>query len=90
MRATLGVNVNAAAPPKSQPFVEPMTTGHGISVKQLNTPTERFRNLSKVIWLGRRVLLVVTYIVFRLIWEKDEDASEARRDPSADGSGHAR
>jgi hypothetical protein len=57
MRATLGVNVNAAAPPKSQPFVEPMTTGHGINVKQLNTPTERFRNLSKVIWLGRRVLL---------------------------------
>ena len=38
------------------------------------------------------VVGVVTYIVFRLIWEKDEDASEAisRRDPSADSNGHAR
>ena len=36
------------------------------------------------------VVGVVAYIVFRLIWEKDEDASEAInwRDPSAD-DGHA-
>jgi hypothetical protein len=37
-------------------YRDPGTTGHGISVKQLNTPTERLRNLSKVIALGGRVL----------------------------------
>jgi hypothetical protein len=43
-----------------------------------------------VMLIAPPIVGVVTYIVFRLIWEKDEDASEAInwRDPSGDG-GHA-